>query len=209
MFARGSLFHRRSSTFSRVVGLAAITAATLGLAACGSSAKASSSPSAPTTAPAGTAAPTAHAVVMTAQNPKLGAIVVDTQGRTLYTLTNGGKPVACTGMCTQFWPPLLLPSGATTPTGTNVSGLTVVAMNGGEQVAYHGDPLYRYSGDSAAGDTNGQGINSFGGTWHAASTASASASAPAGAPAATTPQTMPPATSAPSSSGGGYGGGGY
>ena len=112
---------------------------------------------------------------------------MDAQGRTLYALTNGGKPVACTGMCTHLWPPLLLSAGVTTPTGTDLTGLTVVAMNGGEQVAYHGDPLYRFAGDSKAGDTNGQGITSFGGTWHAAATAS-------GAPSA--PQTTPPTTSA-------------
>jgi predicted lipoprotein with Yx(FWY)xxD motif len=124
---------------------------------------------------------------MTSHNPALGVIVVDAEGRSLYALTNAGKPVACTGMCTHFWPPLLLPDGVTTPTGTGVTGLTVVAMNGGKQVAYHGDPLYRFAGDAKAGDTNGQGIHSFGGTWHAAATSSATSSAP---------QTTPPTTSA-------------
>jgi predicted lipoprotein with Yx(FWY)xxD motif len=124
---------------------------------------------------------------MTSHNPKLGVIVTDVEGRTLYTLTNAGKPVACTGMCTRVWPPLLMPSGATTPTGVNVTGLTLVAMNGGEQVAYQGDPLYRFAGDAKAGDTNGQGITSFGGTWHAAATTSAAPSA--------TPTTTPSTTS--------------
>jgi hypothetical protein len=32
------------------------------------------------------------------------------------------------------------------------------------QVTYRGLPLYRFSGDTEAGDVNGQG---FGGTWHA------------------------------------------
>ena len=122
-------------------------------------------------------------------------ILTDAQGRTLYTLTNAGKPVACTGTCASHWPPLLLPTGVTSPSGTNVTGLTAVSMNGGEQVALHGDPLYRYAGDTNAGDTNGQGITSFGGTWHAASTSAA-------APPAATPTTTPPATS--SGSGGGY-----
>lgn len=132
---------------------------------------------------------------MTSQNANLGTIVTDTEGRTLYTLTNAGRPVACTGMCTQLWPPLLVPSGATAPIGTNVTGLTVVAMNGGEQVAYNGDPLYRFAGDTKTGDTNGQGITSFGGTWRVASTTPA---APAASP---TPTTSP----AMSGSGSGYG----
>jgi predicted lipoprotein with Yx(FWY)xxD motif len=127
---------------------------------------------------------------MTSNNPALGVIIVDAEGRTVYTLTNAGKPVACTGTCTHFWPPLLLQAGVTTPTGTNVTSLTAVAMNGGEQVAYHGDPLYRFSGDTKAGDTNGQGIHSFGGTWHVAATTSAA------------PATMP--TTPPTTSAGGY-----
>jgi predicted lipoprotein with Yx(FWY)xxD motif len=125
------------------------------------------------------------AIVTTSHNPKLGVIIVDDQGRTLYTLTNAGKPVACTSTCTRFWPPLLLPAGDTTPAGTGVTGLKVVAMNGGEQVAFQGDPLYRFAGDMKAGDTNGQGITSFGGTWHAAATASGATPAPATTPPAT------------------------
>ncbi len=190
------------SAHARLIPLAGLAVGALALAACGSStAKTASNPVVPSTAPATTAAPTAKAVVATTQNAKLGVILVDAEGRTLYTLTNAGKPVACTGTCAHVWPPLLLPNGATTPTGTNVTGLTTVTMNGGQQVAYNGDPLYRFSGDTKAGDTNGQGINGFGGTWHAGTT-SATATAPA---ATATPQTSPPTTSGSSSSGGGYG----
>jgi hypothetical protein len=49
-------------------------------------------------------------------------------------------------------------------------------MNGGQQVAHNGDPLYRFVGDTKAADTNGQGITSFGGTWHPATTAPAASS---------------------------------
>ena len=58
----------------------------------------------PSSAPA-----TTTGVVMHANNPKLGVIVVDAQGRTLYTLTKNGEPVACTGQCASFWPPLCCP----------------------------------------------------------------------------------------------------
>ena len=200
MFARAPLFRGTSSPFSHIARVAILATATLGLAACGSSTAKTSSSSPATTVPSGTAAPAVNAVVMTAQNPKLGAIVVDAQGRTLYTLTSNGKAVACTGTCTSVWPPLLLPAGVTTPTGTNVTGLTVVSMNGGQQVAYNGDPLYRFAGDTSAGSANGQGITSFGGTWQAATATSAATSAPPATSRAATPTTAPAATS-----GGGYG----
>jgi predicted lipoprotein with Yx(FWY)xxD motif len=35
------------------------------------------------------------------------------------------------------------------------------------QLTLRGLPLYRFAGDSAAGEANGEGIKSFGGTWHA------------------------------------------
>ena len=37
--------------------------------------------------------------------------------------------------------------------------------DGTKQVTYKGHPLYYYIGDSAAGQTNGQGSNSFGAKW--------------------------------------------
>jgi predicted lipoprotein with Yx(FWY)xxD motif len=33
-------------------------------------------------------------------------------------------------------------------------------------VTYKGFPLFIFSGDTAAGQTNGNGINSFGGIWN-------------------------------------------
>lgn len=166
------------------------------LAACGSSGSkaATTNTSAKPATSTGTGT---GAVVMMANSSKLGALLVDANGMTLYTLTTAGKPVACTGQCATFWPPLLLPSGTMTAKGAaGVSGLGVVSMNGGMQVTDRGDPLYRFSRDKARGDTNGEGINSFGGIWHIAKT---TAAANVGAPT-TTGTTVPAA---------GGGGGGY
>ena len=173
----------RSSRFPRRVPLAALLPVALVLlAACGSSSSK-------------TATTNAGAVVMTTSSSKLGTLLVDRRAMTLYTLTNAGQPVACTGKCTKFWPPLLLPSGIATAKGAaGVSGLGVVSMNGGMQVTEHGDPLYRFSGDKAAGDTHGEGINSFGGIWHVATTTAAS---DGGAPTTT-------ATTVATGGGGGY-----
>jgi hypothetical protein len=38
--------------------------------------------------------------------------------------------------------------------------------DGKPQVIYNGHPLYTYSGDNKAGNTNGQGVNAFGGLWY-------------------------------------------
>lgn len=171
---------------------ALVPVALFALAACGSSSYGGKSAA---TNP-GTQPPShTGAVVMSAHNAKLGALLVDDKGMTLYTLTNGGHPVACTGQCATFWPPLLLPANVNTAKGA--SGLGVNSMNGGMQVTEHGDPLYRYSGDNAAGDTNGEGINSFGGVWHVARTT-----------AVATPAAAPNTTSPPATSGSGYNYGG-
>jgi predicted lipoprotein with Yx(FWY)xxD motif len=37
------------------------------------------------------------------------------------------------------------------------------------QVTYRGHPLYRFSGDTAAGATSGEGLTDFGGGWWAIS----------------------------------------
>jgi predicted lipoprotein with Yx(FWY)xxD motif len=190
----------------RGFGCALVGVAMVALAACGSS----SSTAAPTTqAPAATggstttgAAGASTPAVMTASNAKLGSLLVDTNGMTLYTLTNGGKAVACTGACATAWPPLLLPSGTTSASGTaGVTGLGTVAVSGGTQVTANGLPLYRFSGDSASGDTNGEGLSSFGGTWHV--TAAGAATGATGAEA-TAPTTVPNAPTTTASGGYSY-----
>jgi len=104
-------------------------------------------------------------VVKTKKLKGLGIVLVDAKGRTLYTLTNGGQTVACTGSCPSIWPPLLVPTGSTPRGAKGVIGLGLVP--GGQQVAVGGVPVFRFSGDTKAGQANGEGISSFGGVWHA------------------------------------------
>src|SRR5262245_39954265 len=120
----------------------------------------------------------AGATVGSASNAQLGErIVVNAQGRTLYTLS-GETPshLKCkSSACLKFWPPLTVPSRNTKlKAGPGVQGRLALVRrsNGLLQVTLRGVPLYRYSGDHAKGQANGQGIESFGGTWSAATATS-------------------------------------
>lgn len=94
----------------------------------------------------------------------VGTVLVDAKGRTLYTLTNAGQAVACTGDCAAAWPPLVVPAGSTPKGAKGVKGLGLAP--GGQQVTASGLPLHRFAGDSKAGQATGEGISSFGGIWH-------------------------------------------
>jgi len=100
----------------------------------------------------------------------LGQILVDAQGRTLYLFMNDtdGRS-ACEGNCAQIWPPLVASGSPTAGAGVQQSLLATTARSDGAmQVVYNQHPLYFFSDDSAAGQTNGQGI---GGNWFVVSPA--------------------------------------
>jgi predicted lipoprotein with Yx(FWY)xxD motif len=56
------------------------------------------------------------------------------------------------------WPPVLLTAGQPTASVTLPQGLTAFDGANGRQVEYGGHPLYHYSGDSAPGQANGEGL---------------------------------------------------
>jgi predicted lipoprotein with Yx(FWY)xxD motif len=130
-----------------------------------------------------------------ASNATLGEhVIVSSQGHTLYSLSpETSKHLLCKGECLGFWPPLTVGSAKTKlKNGPGVQGHLGLLRrsNGAFQVTLRGMPLYRYSKDRAKGEANGQGIESFGGTWHAA-TASSSESASPPSMSATQPAPMP------------------
>jgi predicted lipoprotein with Yx(FWY)xxD motif len=90
----------------------------------------------------------------------LGRMLVDAQGRTLYLfLADQGSKSTCYGDCASTWPALTSEGGPTADDGIDASMLgTTERSDGSTQVTADGHPLYRFSGDSAAGDVNGQGI---------------------------------------------------
>jgi len=145
-------------------------------------------PAAPSSGVAGASGqPAAAASVGTATAGGLGPFLTGAGGRTLYILTKDSPGTStCTGGCASVWPPFTV-SGATAPSaGSGVTGklATLTRSDGGIQVTYDGMPLYYFSGDSAAGQTNGQGVQ---GIWYvalAAGNASTSGSTAAPSPSA-------------------------
>jgi predicted lipoprotein with Yx(FWY)xxD motif len=131
-----------------------------------------------------------------AANAKLGErVVVNAQGLTLYALSpESTTHLLCTSsQCLAFWPPVTVPSRKTKlKAGSGVQGHLGILRrsNGVLQVALRGLPLYRFAKDHAKGETNGQGIASFGGTWHVVS-ASASSTAPPSSPPSSSPSPPP------------------
>jgi predicted lipoprotein with Yx(FWY)xxD motif len=143
----------------------------MAVAACGSS---TSTGSSSTPAPTATAAttPTPSALVQTATATVKGqsqTILTDAQGKTLYYFTpDTATTSACTSACAQTWPPLLFTgSGAPTSAATLPGKLTANTTANGNQVAYNGHFLYTYGGDTAAGQTTGEGLF---GKWFVATT---------------------------------------
>jgi predicted lipoprotein with Yx(FWY)xxD motif len=139
----------------RTTALLALLAVSALLAGCGSGASRSTS----------SGAATKSIVVASATKPKVGAVIVDVQGRTLYRFTAEaeGLPV-CTGACVQTWRPAL----ARTASGLPEHVATVKRPDDGRlQLTYDGHPLYRYAGDQSKADAHGEGV---GGQWYAVKT---------------------------------------
>jgi predicted lipoprotein with Yx(FWY)xxD motif len=122
--------------------------------------------------PAPKAAQTRPAMVKVA-NSRLGKILVDSRGRTLYLFTkDSGSRSTCTGACATPWPPLLA-DGTTTVSGGALASMvgTTRRSDTTPQVTYNGHPLYLFAKDKSPGDTNGEGVSAFGGSWFAVSPA--------------------------------------
>jgi predicted lipoprotein with Yx(FWY)xxD motif len=109
--------------------------------------------------PAKSTGPTGPAEVNTAMVGS-ATVLVTKAGRTLYALTAPDEKTtfSCKASCLSNWVPLLT-KGAPTAAGTASAGMlgTVSRSGIGTQVTYNGYPVYRFTGDSKAGQHNGQG----------------------------------------------------
>jgi len=102
-----------------------------------------------------------------ADDPRLGGILVDARGRTLYRFDKDSAwPMKsnCTGECLETWKPAK-PVDKALVEGVDPELLsTYERPDGTEQLAIDCWPLYWFTGDTEPGDTNGHGQ---GGVWHA------------------------------------------
>ena len=142
---------------ARALARIALVSSLLGVVALGGVASAAKSPHAkkPTTTKA-----TSLKVVAVTSISAYGEVLTTSGGMALYTYALDKKNhSACTGSCLLVWPALSVgakvrPTGAT-GLGTFRRSATVF------QVTYRGRALYTYSGDSAAGTVNGNGVANF------------------------------------------------
>jgi predicted lipoprotein with Yx(FWY)xxD motif len=143
--------------------VAAAALGAIGLAACGSDGGYGAPAPAPTTASTiATISPSTAAA--STRDSSLGPVLVDGKQLTLYGLTqdDNGMPT-CLDACAAVWPPEAV-NGATLPTGLDPAIFSVVTRPDGTHQLKAGKwPLYRFAGDAAPGDVNGQGS---GGVWY-------------------------------------------
>jgi len=138
------------------------------IAACGSyttaggGAYGSSNTNPPAATPT-TGGSSSSAVIQTATATVKGKsqpVLTNTHGMTLYYFTaDSATQSACSGSCAQTWPPLLFTgSGGPTSSASLTGTLSIQTDANGSQVEYNGHLLYTYSGDTAPGQTNGEGL---------------------------------------------------
>jgi predicted lipoprotein with Yx(FWY)xxD motif len=115
----------------------------------------------------GSAKKAAKGAVVTTRKTKLGTILVNAQGRSLYLfLKDKNGKSACSGACAKAWPPVMTNGKPHAAGGVNAKLLGTTKRSNGTQVTYNGHPLYTFFKDTKAGQTSGQGSNFFGGLWY-------------------------------------------
>jgi predicted lipoprotein with Yx(FWY)xxD motif len=134
--------------------------ATLGALAVGAVAVAAASSAAP-------AAKSSGAAIVTVRKTKLGRIVTDGSGRTMYLFEKDkGTHSNCSGACAKAWPPLMTTGKPKATGGAEAKLLGTTKRSNGTQVTYAGHPIYGFTGDKKAGQTNGEGSTAFGAGWY-------------------------------------------
>src|SRR3954452_22143122 len=95
------------------------------------------------------AAPTGPIASLEVRRTKLGRILTDQRGRTLYLFekdTHGRS--TCFGACARVWPPALVRGRPRAGDGVGASKLSTTRHGGKRrQLVYAGHPLYRMSAD--------------------------------------------------------------
>ena len=166
--------HKPNKSY-RMVGLFVV--AVLLLAACQPAATQPPLPTATKPAAAPTSMPPTAAAVVTvaptqakpameepviniAMDAKLGNILVNGKGMTLYIYTKDeANKVNCVDACLVNWPPLLTNGSPKAGTGVDAALLGSAPMPDGTKiVTYNKMPLYLWVKDTKPGDTTGQDV---------------------------------------------------
>jgi|SRR6476646_8620054 len=157
---------RDKRPISLLAGGVLLQLAVLALAGCGGGGSSSGSSGPPKTQ-------SGKSATVGVSNEGLGKILVNSQGRTVYLFSrDSGTTSQCSGACAVNWPPLRVTGKPTIGSGATASLIaTTTRSNGAKQVTYNGHPLYLFKEDAKPGDTNGEGITAFGGSWYALSPA--------------------------------------
>jgi len=150
---------------SCVAGVVLVTAAATGLAACSSSASTSAAAPSLAASTSTTPAVTGTATVRVGTTPA-GTVLVTSTGRTLYEFSadSAGRST-CTGSCAQYWPPVPAPTTPAAGSGVSATLGSLARADGTRQLTVNGYPVYTYAGDSASGQSSGQGLTASGGQW--------------------------------------------
>jgi len=144
--------------------------------ACSSSSKTATNTTTTSSAPATSSATTtsspsqsgagntASATINVATDAKYGQILVDSQGRTVYIFDKDmGTTSACTtAPCLPAWPAVVAAGTPQGGSGVTSSMLGTAQGQVAGQVTYNGHLLYRFAGDTKAGDVMGAVIPN----WH-------------------------------------------
>jgi predicted lipoprotein with Yx(FWY)xxD motif len=116
---------------------------------------------------AGGGSPTAAGTLITTSAGAAGTFLTDGSGRAVYLwAADGLNESTCVGACATAWPPLTATGAPSASGGASAADIgTITRSDGGKQVTYNGHALYYFSGDTGAGQINGQGIDAFGAEW--------------------------------------------
>jgi len=126
-------------------------------------APASSTSAAPPPAAGSSTSDNAAERLVVATHPKLGKIVTDEAGMTLYRLDSDPAKAtksSCVDDCAKVFPPVTLPADGTVDvTGVDAKLVGQIKRPDGTiQLTLAGRPLYRFVGDSVPGDAVGHGL---------------------------------------------------
>jgi predicted lipoprotein with Yx(FWY)xxD motif len=178
---------------------AGLALAPVAIAACGGGGATAATTPAKTASTAPAKTTSTSPISIGTSKSALGTILVDSQGRTLYLFTrDSGAASMCSGECATAWPPVVTSGAPAAASGANAALLgTSKRADGTTQVTYNGHPLYRFIMDTSPGQTNGQGVAAFGGSWFAVTVAGDQAGHQSSSKAPSRPSPPAAATSAP------------